>query len=60
MRTMQWVNGHGSSAGHAGKLCADVDEWSAMCGMRQHRRSLDPSSSDGSAQEEITGEHYSI
>jgi hypothetical protein len=52
MPEMQWVDGQGSSAGHARELCADVDERPAMCGMRQYRRSLDPSSSEGSAHSE--------
>lgn len=52
MHEMQWADGQGSSAGHAGKLSADVDERLTLCGMRQRRGSLDPSSSNGSTHAE--------
>jgi hypothetical protein len=52
MREMQWVNGRRSFIGHARKLCADVDAGPPVFSLRQHRRSLDPSSSDDSAHSE--------
>lgn len=52
MREMQRINGHGSFVGYARELCTDVDARHAVRHMRQHRRPLDPSSSDDSAHSE--------
>lgn len=49
MYEMLWAHGHGSFAGYARKLCADVDAWTALCDMRQYRGSVNPLSSNGTA-----------